>query len=269
MPKVPLTQALRSEYEGLFDECVVRPDRVSEVNAATSRLRANQTRYADVGSALEIPWSVIAVIHCLESNLDFSAHLHNGDPLTARTVHEPAGRPTKGAPPFTWEASAADALSNRGLGSASDWSLPGSLYQLEGYNGFGYRRFHPAVLSPYLWSFSNHYISGKYIKDGTWSDTAVSRQCGAAVLLRRLAELGLTEFEDRPIPPLDAAPLVVSHRTTKSRDTRLVADARRLQEWLNSFPGIFVKPDGIPGPRTSEAYKRVTGSYLPGDPRGN
>ena len=45
------------------------------------------------------------------------------------------------------------------------------------------------------------------------------------------------------------------------------ARAKELQRWLNTFPGIFVKIDGVPGPRTSEAYRKVTGSYLPGDPR--
>jgi hypothetical protein len=40
-----------------------------------------------------------------------------------------------------------------------------------------------------------------------------------------------------------------------------------LQTWLNSFPGVFVKIDGVPGKRTSEAWRLVTGAYLPGDPR--
>jgi len=75
----------------------------------------------------------------------------------------------------------------RGLGAKTDWSLAGMLYQLEGYNGWGYRLHHPHVLTPYLWSFSNHYTSGKYVAGGTWSDIAASKQCGAAVLLRRLA----------------------------------------------------------------------------------
>ncbi len=53
------------------------------------------------------------------------------------------------------------------------------------------------MLSPYLWSFSTHYQCGKYVADGRWSETAVSKQCGAAVLLRRLAEHGEGNFLDR------------------------------------------------------------------------
>jgi lysozyme family protein len=96
----------------------------------------------------------------------------------------PAGRPVKGTPPFTWEESAADALTLRKIDQWKDWTIEGVLYQIEGYNGWGYRLHHPTVLTPYLWSFSNHYIKGKYIADGTWSDNAVSNQCGAGVLLK-------------------------------------------------------------------------------------
>jgi len=56
------------------------------------------------------------------------------------------------------------------------------LYEFEKWNGFGYRLYHPKVLSPYLWGFSNHYTSGKYTADGKFDESAVSTQCGAAVL---------------------------------------------------------------------------------------
>jgi hypothetical protein len=46
-----------------------------------------------------------------------------------------------------------------------------------------------------------------------------------------------------------------------------VKHAEDLQKWLNTFDGIFVKVDGVPGDRTSNAFKKVTGVYLPGDPR--
>jgi len=53
----------------------------------------------------------------------------------------------------------------------------------------------------------------------------------------------------------------------KSTDPSVLERVKELQNWLNTFPGIFVKPDGIPGFMTSDAYKKVTGSFLPGDPR--
>jgi lysozyme family protein len=196
MARVELGEGLREAYRRLFDACVIRRERMAQVDAIVKRLVARQSRYARVANAVGAPWFVAGVIHSLEASLNFSRHLHNGDPLTARTVHVPAGRPAQGSPPFTWEESAVDALRLRGMHRWSDWSVPGTLYQLEGYNGWGYRLHHPHVQSPYLWSFSNHYKRGKYVADGRWSETAVSRQAGAAVLLRRMVDRGSIEWED-------------------------------------------------------------------------
>jgi len=268
MAKVALTDALRAQYTDLFNTCTIRPNRAAAVEGLINSLVANRARYEAVGNPLGIPWHFIAVIHNMESSQSFTRHLHNGDPLSARTVQVPAGRPKTGNPPFTWEESAADALGMRGIGAVTDWSLSGTLYQIEGYNGFGYRTFHPQVLSPYLWSFSNQYTSGKYVADGTWSDTAVSAQCGAATLLRRMAERKLFAFADQPAPQPDAMPMVVSYATTKPTGPAVLAQAIALQIWLSGHSSIFLSPDGIAGQHTSDAYKAVTGHFLPGDPRG-
>ena len=267
MAKVTFTSALQAEYDRLFNSCIIPAKNLPIVENLNNQLISNMARYQSVGEQLGIPWFFIAVIHNMEASQSFKTHLHNGDPLTARTVQVPAGRPKKGTPPFEWEYSAADALAMRGLGAKTDWSLAGMLYQLEGYNGWGYRLHHPHVLTPYLWSFSNHYSSGKYVADGTWSDTAVSKQCGAAVLLRRMAELHQIEFPDQPSPTAESSPLIVRYATSKSSNLVVVRQAEDLQRWLNGFPGIFVKIDGVTGEKTSTAYKQVTGSYLPDDPR--
>jgi lysozyme family protein len=139
---------------------------------------------------------VIALIHSLEASLNFTTHLHNGDPLTARTIHVPKGHPKTGTPPFKWEDSALDALSLAGFDEHTDWSLPGILFAFEAYNGWGYRQYHPSVLSPYLWSYSNHYTKGKYVADGHFDPDVKSDQCGAAVLLKYLTSVGDIDFED-------------------------------------------------------------------------
>jgi lysozyme family protein len=41
-----------------------------------------------------------------------------------------------------------------------------------------------------LWSFSNQYERGKFVADGKFSSTAKSQQCGAAVMLKLLADAG-------------------------------------------------------------------------------
>lgn len=264
---VNLTPALRGEYEKLFNTCRIRPARAAAVEKVLSKVRGNKAIYDQASAASGVPWHFIAAVHNLESSLDFKTHLHNGDPLKQRTKNKPENRPRTGTPPFTWDFSAADALAIKGLKATTDWSLAGTLYQLERYNGWGYRNFHPHILSPYLWSFSEHYTAGKYVKDGLWSETAVSDQCGAAVLLRRMGESGDIDFKDQPTPTQNAQPLLVAFSNTKPKKVEDVQRAIELQIWLNTFPGIFVKVDGIPGNRTSEAYLKVTGHPLPGDPR--
>lgn len=268
MAKVNLTDRLRAQYDQLFNICDIRPDRAKDVASLLAGIDKGRKRYAGIETALGIPWFFVGVVHCMESSLNFSYHLHNGDPLSARTVQVPSGRPSAGDPPFTWEQSATDALTLRKLDQWHDWTVPGLLYKLEEYNGFGYRLRHPEVLSPYLWSYSNHYTRGKYVSDGTFSPTAVSRQCGAAVLLRRMAEKGMVRFDSTgvPVAPEKAeagtGPLITYWTTGPE-----IPGGRELQEFLNRLPGIFVKVDGKPGERTSSALKRATGRYLVGDPR--
>jgi lysozyme family protein len=200
-----LTDELRKEYQRLFLTMQPKQAKALEISIAVKAIKANKARYLTVQQKLGIPWLFIAVIHNMECSRRFDKHLHNGDPLTARTINVPAGRPKKGNPPFTWEESAIDALTYMNLHKWTDWTIPGMLYKLEAYNGFGYRRNHPEVLSPYLWSFSNHYTSGKYVADGRWSDSAISNQCGAAVILKELIEVDNNYLAETAEMPAKAA----------------------------------------------------------------
>ena len=265
MSAMSLTAGLRAEYEQLFASCRIRPERELAVDQLAERVVAGRHRYAAVTAATGVPWFVVAALHALEAGLRFDRHLHNGDPLRDRTRRVPAGRPRRGAPPFTWEESAIDALTLQYLPRARDWSVGATLYRLERYNGWGYRRFHADVPSPYLWSFSTYYDRGKYVADGRWSASARSAQCGAAVLLRRLAERGEIAFATGVT--FAAEPLVSRYARTRPRHADLARRAEELQAWLDTFPAVYVRVDGIPGPRTSAAYRTVTGAYLPGDPR--
>jgi lysozyme family protein len=246
-----MTNAQRKRYQLLYASCLIRPARRAAVDQLVQRITANKARYDKVGKALGIPWYVVGIIHSLEASGDFTRHLHNGDPLTARTTHVPAGRPKTGKPPFTWEQSAIDALRYQGLASWKDWSVPGTLYQLEAYNGFGYRDHHPNVPSPYLWSFSNHYTKGKYVADGRFSPSAVSQQVGAAVLLKRLAAGGGGARVAVPTGP----------RVLQLSNPHLTgADVKQAQQLLLKNPfGTFNpgKADGEYGDLTAGAVQRA------------
>ena len=183
------TLARAAEYQRLFADCVVLPTRRREVERTVSRIALSVSRYQAVSEGIGVPWFVVGVIHALEASLDWSTHLHNGDKLTARTVRVPKGRPRDGEPPFEWEDSASDALLLHELDAVPEWTNARACYELERFNGWGYRRH--GIPSPYLWSGSQHYMSGKYVADGLWSATAVSQQIGGAVLIKQALAAGM------------------------------------------------------------------------------
>lgn len=259
MSRITLTEELRQDYQHLFATCAIREGRSAEVDQRLDALLADRGRYQTVGERLGVPWFVVAVLHDADTGRDFAVHLHNGDPLTERTRHLPDGRPLDGEPPFSWEDSAADALRLYHFDQWPDWSIAGALFMLEGRGGWGYRLHHPEVPSPYLWNYSLHYTQGRYVTDDTWSDTAVAPRAGVAVLLRRLAERGLIEFADADEP--------IKWPLLRYAETETSPWVEKLQRFLNTLPGIYVKADGQAGPRTSEAFRKLAGCYLPGDPR--
>ena len=180
--------ALADEYAAWFAAAKIRPEFRESTDWHLTMMRQSRGRYERLGKRLGVPWAFIAATHGLEASFNFRAHFHNGDfPLSRRTRQVPAGRPPNWLPPSDWESSAADALRLLGFTGQSDWSLPRTLYRLEAYNGFGYRRAGRA--SPYLWSFSSLYSRGKFVADGKFDPKARSKQCGAAVMLK-LLDLG-------------------------------------------------------------------------------
>ncbi|MHC1788544.1 hypothetical protein [Solidesulfovibrio sp.] len=187
-----LTPALVVEYSHMLRDATIRPERMAEVMVLARKMADGDhwPRYEAVAYIIGCPPHLVALIHAMESGLSFSRHLHNGDPLTARTVQVPKNRPVSGHPPFSWEESAVDALDLHDLDGWDDWSRPGLAYVLERYNGWGYRRFHPDVPSPYLWSFTTVYTAGKYVADGHFDPQAVSKQAGAMALLLGLEQAG-------------------------------------------------------------------------------
>jgi lysozyme family protein len=189
---------LRQGYEDLFATMVIQSQRVGEADAIVTKIVQHQSVYETIMQATGVPWQFVGLFHSMEGGLNFSTHLHNGDPLTARTVQVPKGRPKTGNPPFTFAESAIDALQFDGLAGETNWGLAETLFRLEKYNGFGSRK--KGINTPYLWSYSNHYTKGKYVADGVWDPNAVSKQCGAAVLLQRMITREVFSFTGLPKP---------------------------------------------------------------------
>lgn len=183
-----ISDSLAQEYLSLWRTMEVRDEWKKRINEAAKKIIAGRERYTAVEAETGVPWWVIGIIHHLEATCDFGRHLHNGDPLTARTVQVPRGRPLQGKPPFSWEESAADALRCDKLDRVEEWTVTALAAALERYNGLGYRQGGRTV-SPYLWSATTHYTRGKFTADGKFSAAAVSQQPGVMPLAAELARL--------------------------------------------------------------------------------
>lgn len=147
-----------------------------------------KVRYQTVSARTGVPWAVIAVIHERECSRDWTGSLAQGDPWNRVSVHVPAGR----GPFRSWEEAAVDALVNCAPYAArnKDWSIGRTLTKLEQYNGLGYAaRGRP---SPYIWSGTDQYESGKYVRDGVYDANVVDRQPGCAGLLMAMMALDPT-----------------------------------------------------------------------------
>ena len=114
----------------------------------------------------------------------------HGDPGMPEAIPAPGieEAPKAWNPPSDWLTSAVDAIAGEGHAGQQDWSLGRTLWRFEGCKGFGY--YPKGINSPYLWSFSNHYTKGKFVCDGVYDPDAVSKQCGAAAMLRALIDAG-------------------------------------------------------------------------------
>lgn len=181
-------------YQQLADSMIINPDKIPALRSiVTNKILPGKAEYDKVEAAIKVPWWIVSLLHYRESTCNFKAHLHNGDPLTGRTVHVPAGRPKsdpeagKGKP-YSFHESAIDALTIEGFDKVREWTLPVTLERIEMYNGTGYQDYHPDMLSPYLWSWSNHYVKGKYASDGKFDANLVDQQAGCVPLLWILSE---------------------------------------------------------------------------------
>lgn len=186
----------------MWESARIREGKESTMRWYMSRLLQDENvkQYKKVQDLTEVPWFIVACIHSLESSFSFSRHLHNGDPLTAKTYRVPKNHPPH--PPangqsYSWIESASDALGPNKewlRRMIPDWSLESCLYFLERYNGPGY--FNRGIPSPYLWSFTNHYEKGLFYADHKFDPGRISKQAGACALLLAMKAEGVELWRD-------------------------------------------------------------------------
>ena len=172
----------------------VKPHKVYSVDRIVDRIINNKERYVSVDNKTNVPWYIIAVLHNMESSGSFRHHLHEGSPLSGRTRWVPRGRPKWGKPPYRWEDSAKDALQYDKMGSVRWAYLFDTIWAIQKYNGTGYWKYHRSTPTPYLYAGTTIERRGKYISDGKWSSTAISKQLGAGAILKRMEDRKILNF---------------------------------------------------------------------------
>jgi lysozyme family protein len=254
--------ALIQANSARWPQMVVDFDAVSPMTQAAARLVAAKARYQSLYSQTSVPWPVIAVIHERECSQNWNLSIAQGDPWNAVSIHVPAGR----GPFASWEEAAIDALTAcQHMDQWGHWdTIGGVLTRLEMYNGLGYANLNPTAPSPYIWSRTSPYISGKYVADHNYDPTVVDSQEGCAPLLAAMMALDPSIATDFgwDVPP--AQPSLTGPDGT-------VHDTRWLQTALNQLganPPLAV--DGGWGNYTKAALTRYqSGAGLPANGRYN
>jgi lysozyme family protein len=194
--------SLRSPYDEVYLKHVLKVDtlrigltetQLRDMNAFINNWEANRSRYETVSRETDMPAKLIAALHWRESTGNFNTYLHQGDPLGRAAVNFPYNIPTF----YSWENAAVHALDQKKhlqtqLEMTSDTTNTASIATYaEAYNGLGYHNANRD--SPYVYSGTNHYSAGKYVRDGQFSRTTVDSQIGVMPLVGALHGLNATQ----------------------------------------------------------------------------
>ncbi len=226
--------------------------------------KVHEDRYKAAGLAAGVPPELIAAIHWRESHGNFKTYLHQGDPLGRPAVNWPSDIPV-----FTvWEDAAAHALGQKqskldALGITATTADPTALVTFaEAYNGLGY--YNGGRPSPYVFSGTDEYSSGKFVSDGRYRRTEVDKQLGVATMLQALSDrhTGLEAAIAAATPTLKRGDettgvaklqqlLIDQGYLTGDADGAYGGGTKRAVKSMQRAAGLDV--DGIAGPATWEA----------------
>lgn len=193
-PRTPENRAL---IWRLWKGCNIRSENLNYIHSLADHIYDLQDKYIPITKSTGIPWHILGVIHYRESSLNFSTWLANGDPLfkngvPAKTVNVPTGL----GPAIDFQSAALLSLQGVAIGKVKDFDIVNALIELEAWNGLGYH-YHN-IPSPYLWSMTDVYTAGKYVKDGVFDQTAVDRQAGCVAILRALKYRHMIDMKEIP-----------------------------------------------------------------------
>ena len=226
---MPTNAAMITANAARFAHAKIKPERQAVIDKTARRLVSadNKAWFVAEEKRTNVAWPVIAIIKEREAGADpaFQKSIAQGDPWNRKSMHVPKNR----GPFKSWYEAADDALIKCApyAGLWQDWSVGGTLTILEKYNGVGYAN--KGKPSPYIWSFTNQYVKGKYVADGVYDPDAVDQQIGCAALLLAMQKLDpsitFAPAGTPPRPSVEPPKEIIADATKGARATRTAAGA--------------------------------------------
>ncbi len=199
--KKPDEKLYRHTEEKVGQIKTTKPEFAPAVKKFKEVFQRQKKRYKKIGDICGMPPELIAVIHYRENTSDylketFGIYVHNGQKLGRKTTIHPAGLLF-----HDFDKAAEHAFSERKwllkkyYLTADSKDIVAMMCFAETYNGLGY--FRGGKISPYLYSGTNVYTSGKYIRDHVYDENAVDKQVGVYLLLNSILGSGSQETGEK------------------------------------------------------------------------
>ncbi|MED5373043.1 MAG: peptidoglycan-binding protein [Myxococcota bacterium] len=228
----------------------------SELASFKEHWAQHKARYEAVAAETGFPAELIAAIHWRECSGSFNKYLHQGDPLGKPAVNHPTDIPVF----HDWHEAAVHALTmsdkaahRDNLGITEDTRDPATLATFaEAYNGLGYHN--RGRVSPYVYSGTDAYSSGKYVSDGRFSSRTVDKQLGVITMMGAVGgmDIALEELTEQVAwKRVEAGTLVLERGVSGKAAELAVTTLQGLLKTSGQSLGI----DGDFGPGTERALK--------------
>jgi lysozyme family protein len=253
-------QKLLNKHKDIIVNAKITPQaqNSADLKKFVANYEKNKEKYKTVAEKTDMPQHLIAALHWRESSGNFKTYLHQGDPLGKPAVHVPKNIPVF----YEWEDAAVHALNGKKsiknkFGITKDTTdLAPLLAFTEAYNGLGY--FNKNRISPYVYSGSDVYTSGKYVADGKYDPNAKDKQLGTFVLIKSTENCCKTQIQNSKEIPADvqkklsqlkpkvAAAAAKSYLECKQKGINIkILETYRTQERQNK---LYAQGRTTPGP---------------------
>ncbi len=176
-----------------------------------------------IAKMADLPPAIVAAVWSREASFKDGVYLHNGDPLGAKTTHVPVGI-YFGKDQFV--EAAVDALTRNRSKTIKTLNLNYTCNDLaamcaftEGYNGWGYRKYHTSDPTAYVTAGTTMYHGGKYVADGKYDSTVKDKQVGTMPIMSEILKRHPITGAATPVTVAKEAPKAAEEKTDGKIDT--------------------------------------------------